>query len=1070
MRPSTSRIRRAVLDLRPACYHDPQPLAELRMLPIGTGVAPEGAPPPTESDERWQPVAVGSRWGGRDLTAWLSARAEIPEDWQRLLGERWRVALRLILGYPQRDAFGWPEGLLYVNERLLQGINSYHPDVLLPQETVNAREMRLNVRAWSGLLDTDHRIEAADLALLDRDCEALTHLLDAGADVIDALHDDDPLLYALASALEGTLDGLDVRDSEGGSFRQNISEGLARLRAALTDLRLQHARPDRPRITAVGHGHLDVAWLWQTRHTREKTARTFSVATALMNQYPEYVFLHTTPQVYAWLQRDYPELFGRVAKRVRDGHFEAAGAMWLESDCNLVSGESLVRQIVYGQRFLRETFGAEYEYPVLWLPDAFGYSAALPQILLKSGLSTFVTTKMSWSETNRMPVDTFRWRGLDGSEVMAHFLTTPSLNPTPPLDKIDTYNGLLTVPAVLGAWQRYRQKDANRELLLAYGYGDGGAGPTRQMLDQAHVLAELPGLPEVRLGRADEYFAQLHQRLRDLSSLPAWDGELYLEYHRGTYTTQGWLKRAHRRAEGRLLLAEMLDAWLPAANQDDRDARKATLDEAWRTLLLHEFHDILPGSSISPVYADARTSFATLDETLTASIDDRLRELHMPDTGTEGHPSLLVFNSSPFPQTAVVQVPEGVAGDAAATAGGQVIEVPEIPAWGFRVVSSEDVVRGQSGDLEPARAAANTLENGFFRLELDENGEIRSCVDKRVPGGREVFRAGQPGNALLAFDDRPRDFDAWDIDATYERTVYYPERAEIAIEETGPVRATLRVRRRLRSSTIEQRISVYRSVPRIDIATEIDWHEQHLLLKAAFPFDLRATHARYEIQYGSIERPTHRNTSWDQARFEVVGHRWADISEGGYGVSLLNDGKYGHDANGATLRLSLLRSPTWPDPTADQGRHEFTYSLLPHLGDWRDGGTVQQAYALNRPMLVRSLAGMAGGGDTATWLFAAEPEGVVLEAIKRADDGDGVIVRVYDAYGTRQQARVRSSKPLRAVEECDLLERPLRDGDSPAYAAWLASPVASHDAPEWDEQGWSFTLRPFEVRTFRVQM
>ncbi len=402
-----------------------------------------------------------------------------------------------------------------------------------------------------------HRLEHAELTLLDRDVEALYHLLLAGCDQVDALDANDPLLQPLLRALEDAWNQIDLRQPASSLLDGSATSALASLRMQLAELRAAFTPAERPGITAIGHGHLDVAWLWQTRHTREKAARTFSVATALMDLYPEYHFLHTTPQVFAWLAQDYPEVFARVRERVAEGRFEAAGAMWLESDTNLISGESLVRQITYGQRYLRETFGAEYD--TLWLPDSFGYSYALPQIMLRAGLRAFMTTKMSWSETNRIPYDTFRWRGLDGSETLAHFVTTPWLPFNSDFDT-DTYNGRLDVPAIHKLWERYRSKALNHDLLLIYGHGDGGAGPTRQHIESYRALRELPGVPDVRLGRADDYFHALRERVWGNPSLPTWDGELYLEYHRGVYTTQAWLKRLHRRIEERLLLAESLDA------------------------------------------------------------------------------------------------------------------------------------------------------------------------------------------------------------------------------------------------------------------------------------------------------------------------------------------------------------------------------------------------------------------------------------------------------------------------------------------------------------------------------
>jgi alpha-mannosidase len=1093
MRPSTIRLRRALLDLEDAVYPERVPLHDFRLLPVGTGIRPEELPIPDQEAPGWRDVSVGARWGGRDETVWFHAAGTPRESWREQLGPSAAVVLRLQLGRGSEDAFGWPEGLLYVNGRLQQGINRHHPDVLLRDEDVHTGTLQLDVRVWSGQLPDAHLIEAAELALLDRDAEALYYLLHEGAELVEALPEDAPLTYALAAALEETVSTLNQGASgDLGSARQ-ARVALEQLRARLFDLRARFTPVARPVVTAIGHGHLDVAWLWQTRHTREKAARTFGVATALMDHYPEYHFLHTTPQVFVWLERDYPELYARVRQRVREGRFEAAGAMWVESDCNLVSGESLTRQLLYGERFLREEFDRHYD--VLWLPDAFGYSAALPQIMLRAGITTFMTTKLSWSETNRMPVDTFRWRGLDGSEVLAHFITTPTLSSMPLFRNMDTYNGVMTVATVMGVWERYRQKAVNSEVLLAYGFGDGGAGPTRQHLERARALQALPGLPELRLGRADAYFARLRERVWSSPALPVWDGELYLEYHRGTYTTQGRLKRTHRQAESLLLLAEMLDAWRWSVSPTPTPDGRPALDEAWRALLMLEFHDILPGSSIGEVYRDTSATLGEITAAMERLVADAVQALAAQMHTPAG--SLLVLNPSPLPAPAVVELPAGAAqahyelvsdgqrqrlarqvtrGDDGPHA---LLELPALPARGLVVLAPgapEDATleNAERDACEPARGGQYWLENGYFRLELNRDGEIVSLYDKRVPGGRELFRAGSTGNHLELFDDRPAYFDAWDIDARFEETRFTCGPASIQLTEDGPVRATLRVARTFRRSRIVQDISLYRNIPRVDFRTRIDWHEQHVLLKASFPLDLRTRTATSEIQYGALERPTHRNTSWDQARFETVAHRWVDLSEGEYGVSLLNDGRYGHDIRDGRVRLSLLRSPTDPDLTADQGLHEFTYSLYPHLGDWRAGETVAAAYALNRPLRLYALpssvdATPAASAEGLLLLFTAHPANAVIEAIKRHQEEDGLIVRIYEAHGSRCQAAVTSSRELGSVVECDLLERPLTPEGSPAYAAWQASPAASHDSPRLDGYGWTFELRPFEVRTFHVR-
>ncbi len=1087
MRPSTARLRRALQDLSPALYRVHAPLGALRMLPLGKGVPPQETPIPSPDISGWHAFDVGTRWGGQDEVAWFHAEVEIPAEWHGVLeDEAITLALRFLLGVGERDFFGWPEGLLYVNGELRQGVNRHHPDVLLLPEDVHAERLVFDVRAWSGILEGDQRIECADVALLDHPTERLYYLLSTGADLVDTLPENDPVLYELSAALEAAYDCVDLRLPQSEAFYASTREALALLHEQLTAVNERHASSNPPVVTAVGHGHLDVAWLWQTRHTREKTARTFGIATALMQQYPDYVFLHTTPQVYAWLKDDYPEVYERVRGRIAEGRFEAAGAMWLESDCNLVSGESLVRQILYGQRFQREELGLD-EYEVLWLPDAFGYTAALPQIMLRSGLKTFMTTKLSWNDTNAMPASTFRWRGIDGSEVLAHFITTPTSGAKSPLAGYDTYNGMLTAASVLGIWQRYKQKALNDELLLAYGYGDGGAGPSRQLIEQGYALQQLPGLPRLRFGRADEYFARLHDRVWGRQDLPTWDGDLYFEYHRGTYTTQAWLKRAHRQCEAKLLLAEYLDAWHWSRTLAKAADIRGALDDAWRTLLLHEFHDILPGSSIQPVYDDARVAMDALATTLDGLIEEAATALLNGADTQQG--SLVALNPSPWAQDAIVTLPAeeqhqvyaNTLGEPLATQmttlSGQsemLVEVSSAPPRGFVVLAPATAGEMKAADKaedDAARGGKNWLENGWFRLELNERGEITSLVDKRVASGRELLQQGQIGNTLEAYEDRPRNFEAWDIDAFYERKPYDIGTAEIELVEAGPLRATLRVRRQFLSSTIVQDVSLFRCIPRIDFATHIEWHEHNLLLKAAFPLDVRTREATRDIQYGALEMPTHRNTTWEQARFEESAHRWIDLSEAEYGVSLLNDGRYGHDVRESTLRLTLLRSPREPDPEADQGEHRFTYSLFPHIGDWRAGGTVQAAYALNRPL---RLFQIDGGADSALGglqaPFVAEQPQVVIEAIKRAADGDGLIVRLYEAYGGRCQARVQVNVPLTDLIECDLLEHPLTAEASLAYAAWVESAAASHDIPQRNAEGWTCELRPYEVRTFRVRL
>ena len=631
--------------------------------------------------------------------------------------------------------------------------------------------------------------------------------------------------------------------------------------------------------------------------------------------------------------------------------------MWVEADCNIPSGESLVRQIMHGLRFWQQEFGARPR--EIWLPDVFGYSAALPQIMRGCDIPVFMTTKISWNQFNRMPYDTFRWRGIDGSEVLTQFITAPDPNPT---NIYYTYSGALQPGDMTGSWTNYRQKKINDHLLYLGGWGDGGGGPTEEQLERMQLMDDIPDFPQVRAGRAGDYFMDLYRRVWDNPRLPTWVGELYLEYHRGTYTSQAHVKQANRRAECFYHDVELLNAW---ASLYGMPSRQEQLNEGWRLILLNQFHDVLPGSSIHEVYADAERLYAEARAIGKQIYDEALATVLQQFCA--GEQDLLLVNTLAWQRSDPIQVPEELVSSlpqAQQTTDWErnavfLLDGVHVPSCGVQVISPASNAKSQGGEQrssyhQPCHAAYKdkdiVLQNAYYDLWLNAQGELCRLYDKRA--GREVFASGQTGNQLIAYEDRPLTYDAWDIDLFYEQKAY-PVQAVTArrIIEDGPVRATVEIVRPYMSSRITQRISLWRSSPRIDIATEIDWHEHQTLLKAAFPLAINSTRATYEIQFGNVERPTHRNTSWDIARFETCAQRWIDVSEGGYGFSLLNDSKYGHDVHDNVVRLTLLKSGVEPDPQADQGLHRFTYSLLPHSGDWRQAETVRRAYELNVPVV-----------------------------------------------------------------------------------------------------------------------
>jgi len=1028
------KIQRQLIDVRAARKRATRAIPAFKFHPADEALAPS-AEQPGYDDHAWADMRVGDVWGGYDVTAWFRTRVPVPAEWRQ--GRQ--LALQFQLG-PKDSGDGAVECMLYLAGQPLQALDTWHEEAWLLPEHVSGGPLDVAIKAWTGVyhIPERRRVALAQLVWIDLDAHRLSHQLETLLLAAKALDPNDLHRVKLIEVLNQAMHQID--------FSQPGSEAFyASLRSAADGLD-EHLREWRalgelkPSVTTLGHAHIDMAWLWQVRHTREKGAHTFATALRLMRDFPEYRFMHSSPQLYKFLQQDYPDLFAKVKERVSAGAWEATGGMWIEADTNLTSGESLVRQFLYGQRYLRDEL--EVHGNVLWLPDVFGYSAALPQLIVKSGMKYFLTTKISWSQFNRFPYDTFRWRGLDGTEVLTHFVTTPDID-----ERFATYNGKVSPHAVKGVWDEYHQKDVNDELIVLYGWGDGGGGPTREMLESGRVLADLPGLPRVTPGVAEAFFDRLDQRTA-AQSLPVWEGELYLEYHRGTYTSQAAIKRANRQAEATYHTAEWLGALagLLAGAEFPTDAMR----QGWEMILLNQFHDILPGSSIAPVYVDALAEHARIQAIGQAAIAQAQQAL-LAGIAAE-QPGVVVFNPLPWARDELVEVEGAILRGAQSGERGALVLARNVPALGY---ASYPLVALNAGEGEPITVTPRRLENRFYRLELNERGQITSLFDKR--NARQVLPAGARANVLQVFEDRPMNFEAWDIDIYYqEKLVEVGELSEAVVEESGPLRGTLRLSWRIYGSTITQRLTLYAHSPRIDFRTEVDWHEHQVLLKAAFPVAVRATRATYEIQFGSVERPTHWNTSWDWARFEVCGHKWADLSEGDYGVALLNDCKYGYDIKDNVMRLTLIKSGIDPDPQADQGRHVFTYSLLPHAGGWREGGVTKEAYKLNWPAwgvgATRSAEGELPSGATPSRfsLASLDADHVILETVKPAEDGDGVIFRVYEYQQRRRQAvTLTLGRPVARAVECNLME----DGETPV----------DHDAASL-----RFAIGPFEIKTFKV--
>jgi alpha-mannosidase len=917
----------------------------------------------------FEPFDVGGRWGPRWGTTWFRLRGAVPPAWA---GKE--VALRLEMTAPA-EALLWRAGVPLV------GLSWLRTDAVLWRKAEALEEVELFVEAAANPPVPPFDV-AEDWPLLMPDPGG-----DAGFELIRCqLAVRRPGVYALACDLRTVLELAEAVDAAGTGTDFVLLEALAAMFAAvdpediagtagagrdgLSRALERRADPASHRISAVGHAHIDTAWLWPMREAARKCARSFANAVTLMEEYPAFEFVCSAARHLAWVEERYPSLFERVRARVETGQFRPAGGMWVEADCNVPSGESLVRQIVHGQRWYLSRFGVECT--EAWLPDGFGFPATLPQILAEAGMGWFVTQKLCWNEVNRFPHHTFWWQGLDGTRVRAHF---------PPAD---TYNGNMSLPELLRAPAR---AGAGPRSLYPFGHGDGGGGPTRDMIEAALRTADLAGAPRVALESHSDFFAAVEA---DPAPLPVWAGDLYLEKHRGTFTSQAAVKLGNRRGELALAAAELWSTLRP----DGAPWPAAALDRAWKLLLVNQFHDVLPGTSIHWVYEQTAADHAELRSAADGLGYEAMTAIAAGvDTSGAAEPEV-IFNPTPYER----REPYGT-----------------IPAMGYAVVDGP-----RPPAPAPPEGGSGWMNNGILRVEWDDLGRLTSVRD--LEHDREVLVPGRPGNVFHLHRDRPREYDAWDVDRSYLHD-YEELDGPVDVEAAGA--GQVRFRRTFGASTLDQTMVLTPGSRRLDFVTEVDWHERHRFLKVAFPVNVHADRATFEIQFGHVSRPTHENTSWEQARFEVCAHRWADLSEAGYGVALLNDCKYGYDVRGDTLRLSLLRSPTAPDPECDQGLHRFTYALFPHAGDPFAGGVLEAASALNTPLTAIPTTPHPGPLPPSQSFVSVDDPGFVLVAVKRADDGTGdVVMRGYEAYGGHRRARVRTTLAVTSAQRTDLLERP----------------------------------------------
>lgn len=973
-----------------------QPIRPIEHIVTGPGRSHDPIP-----EDGWKPFDMERRWGGFDQSTWFRMTTKITPE---MAGQRVVALIR-----PHQGPHG--NSLAYVNRVPWQGLDRNRDEILLAELAESGAKFEIILESVpSQEHDTHHVFEYADIAVMNQAPWDFYWEAKIALEVWEKLKEGEAEQRQLLDVINRAVKMVDLRHPGEDPYYKSLDKAHKQLQRELK----QFHSHGRIRFLVSGNSHIDTAWMWPVRETRRKIGRTVATVLQLLDRYPEFMFSHSQPIQYEWLSEDYPELFERVKQRVAEGRWEAIGALYVEPDCNLSSGESLIRQMLYGIRYYQQEFGIRPR--LAWVPDCFGFPWSMPQILVKSGIDHFFTTKISWGQYTKPPYEAFHWEGIDGSSI--------------PTVMMLAYGSVGTVKDIVDHYDYFNQKDKFDEVPYTTGWGDGGGGPTAELCERITRLNDMPGLPPCKFGSIAAYYENLAKVAR-LDDLPVFNDELYLEFHRGCQTSQARTKRNNRKCEFLLRDTELLCS---LALLEGAPYNAKAIEKAWKLVLLNQFHDILPGSSVTEVYDVADQEYEQVYKVGGALKDEAICHLGQRiNTMGEGSP-VVVHNTLSWVRTDVarveIDVPSGaievVGSDGEAVPhqqahdGALLFEASGVPPLGHAVYWVREGQTALRPPVSGVSVSASRLENDLVRVKLDKWGRFTSVYDKIH--GREVLEKGVKANVLQLFDDRPYKSNAWDIDFNFEEIMWEPEAPEaVEVLESGPVRGVLRVVRRNEQSIITQDIIIYGHTARIDFETHVEWQEKQTLLKVAFPVAVRSPYAAFDIQYGVIDRTTHVNRDVDKAQFEVPAHKWADISEGDYGVSLLNDSRYGYDVKGNLLRLSLLRAPIKPDPHADEGEHDFTYAFYPHAGDWRHG-TVQEGYELNAPLEARPTTASSGDVPPLSAFVSLDADNIIVDAVKKAEDSDGIIVRLYEAYGQRGDAELDFFRVPRQIDACNMVE------------------------------------------------
>ncbi len=983
-------------------------------------------------DEEWRDISVGQRISTKNLTVFLKNRVILDDS---LKGKK--VVLLLKVG---------GEGCLFVNGVPYNGLD-FNRNMVLLTEFANGDEVyEIEIETYckvmttngdDGFGETTMEVELAQtrLAVINEKAWDYYFEIKAGFDFICGCKED----YTRGKVLKLIYESLLKLDY---SDKCRLNESFTTAKGYYMEKIAPYSMIKIPEtVHFAGHSHIDVAWVWPLKETIRKVSRTFSSMLRLMEQYQEFKFSQSQPVLYEMAEKYYPVLYEQIKERVREGRWETLGSMYLEPDCNLISGESFVRQILYGKHFWNKKMGSDSN--VCFLPDVFGFPASMPQILKKAGTEYFFTSKLTWNETNEFPYSVFKWRGLDGTEILAGMMSMCTKN------GLDIYNGDGSASGIRMSLDLFKNKENTDSVLYLYGYGDGGGGVTKEMLESLTRCDKVPMTPGIELGTVQQYFEKLDQK----ENYPVWSGDLYFEKHRGTYTTAANNKKNNRKSELLYRDAEILSVF---RYLETGKFQKDNLKEGWKLILLNQFHDILPGTSIGEVYEKSREQYERIREIGEICIRGNLNKISEPSLDT-----ITVINTLSWDRSQVVEITQingkgliredGVFPEQVRKEDGTLLFLAEnVPAMGCQVYYlTEDVPEAES----IRRSSIQEMEEGYrihtpgLQVSVGKNGELSSVYD--VENGREVLQDGRTANRLKLLEDIPVEWGAaWET-TTKRDDKPSPEAVDLKcrIKEENRLYTVVETRRMMHRSQISQDIIIYNHKPLIEFKTTVDWNEHHKMLRVEFPVNIHSQTARVDIAFGNTEYPNHTTTSYDEARFEVCGHKWGDVSEGGYGVALLNDCKYGYSIQNSNLELSLLRSADYPSGSCDRGTHSFTYCLYPHAGGIREGKVAQNGYELNVPLFV--VNGKPTGPKRS--YFHIDSSNVVIDTIKKAEEGEDIILRLYETYNTRDIVNLRFTFPVKKCTETDLLEHEL-------------------DEMQINEGTITFTINPYEIKTFRIQV